>query len=330
MQNPSQGRTQWDPNRLKLTSRNRLKIKLTGYTGTLRVEIPFYVLVGKRREPGILILAGVHGDEYEGVAALQDLAREVDPKKLMGTLTLVPVVNPQAFYAGTRRNPVDFGDLNRSFPGNPDGTPSERLAHTLFQELVLGNDCLLSMHGWSKESQVVTYVECPAGNSAACRKSYAAARALGQEYLHPYVWPKGVLGEAAIKYGIACIEPEVGGMGTVTREGQRTYREMVYRLLSHWKMTDLTTELNRPASNPKIIGHSDVFANHSGLFRCHAGVGGSVKKEELLGEIRGLGGERLEEVRAPRAGLVGVLRTFASVQPGDRLVQIFYEKGKAK
>ena len=75
MQNPSQGRTQWDPNRLKLTSRNRLKIKLTGYTGTLRVEIPFYVLVGKRREPGILILAGVHGDEYEGVAALQELAR---------------------------------------------------------------------------------------------------------------------------------------------------------------------------------------------------------------------------------------------------------------
>ena len=50
MQERSQGRTQWDPERLKLTSRNRLKIKLTGYTGTLRVEIPFYVLVGKRRE----------------------------------------------------------------------------------------------------------------------------------------------------------------------------------------------------------------------------------------------------------------------------------------
>ena len=75
MQEQSQGRTQWDPGRLKLTSRNRLKIKLTGYTGTLPVEIPFYVLVGKRREPGILILAGVHGDEYEGVAALQELAR---------------------------------------------------------------------------------------------------------------------------------------------------------------------------------------------------------------------------------------------------------------
>jgi predicted deacylase len=51
----------------------------------------------------------------------------------------------------------------------------------------------------------------------------------------------------------------------------------------------------------------------------------NVTRNQLLGTIHGLGGERLEELRAPRAGFVGILRTFGSVQPGDRLVQLFWE-----
>ncbi|MCI0625046.1 MAG: succinylglutamate desuccinylase/aspartoacylase family protein [Acidobacteria bacterium] len=69
---------------------------------SLRVEIPFFVLVGKKRESRTLIIAGIHGDEYEGVAVLQDLARKINPENLEGTLTLLPVANPQAFFAGTR------------------------------------------------------------------------------------------------------------------------------------------------------------------------------------------------------------------------------------
>jgi predicted deacylase len=328
-QRQSQAREQWDPDKLRLTSRNLLKIDLKEHEGVLRVEIPFYALVGKTRKPRLLILAGIHGDEYEGVAVLHDLAREINPKKLKGILTLVPVANPQAFGAGTRRNPIDLGDLNRSFPGSPDGPLSERLAHRLFHELVLGNDCLMSMHGWSKESLATTYVEYPIGTSEACRKSYEAARALGQHYLHPYVWPKGLLGEAALKHGIACVEPEVGGMGRITREGQSAYRNMVYRLLSHWNMLPPSTGIGHD-NDTKIIDHVDILAARSGLFRSTLGLGEEVKNGQLLGEIFGLGGKRLEELRAPRRGFVGVLRTFASVQPGDRLVQLFYQKDKAK
>src|ERR1017187_1331142 len=110
---------QWDPKKLKLTSRNKLRIELSGYAGANRLEIPFFALVGRSREPNFSIIAGIHGDEYEGVAVLLDLAREIDPRRLRGTLTLVPAANPQAFHAGSRRNPVDLGDLNRSFPGKP-------------------------------------------------------------------------------------------------------------------------------------------------------------------------------------------------------------------
>src|ERR1035438_9013043 len=69
------------------------------------VKIPFTVLRGASEKPSVVILAGVHGDEYEGVAALHRMAEELDPARLNGTVTIAPVVNPQAFAAGLRRNP---------------------------------------------------------------------------------------------------------------------------------------------------------------------------------------------------------------------------------
>jgi len=310
---------------VKLKSRHRFKLQLGGYRGSLQVEIPFHILSGTSREPRLLVMAGVHGDEYEGVAVLHDLAREIDPKKLKGTLTLVPVANPQAFYAGTRRNPIDLGDLNRAFPGNPEGSITDRLAYDLFHKLVDGNDYVLSLHGWSKESVVVPYVEYPIGNNDACRRSRAAAKAMGVEFLHPYQWPKGVLGEAAVAHGISPIEPEVGGMGTVTPEGHSVYRQMIYRLLLHLEMVDANDVARQVSTEPKLISHTDVLAGHAGLFRALVRLKENVTRNHLLGTIHGLGGERLEELRAPRAGFVGILRTFGSVQPGDRLVQLFWE-----
>ncbi len=324
-------RTQWDPEKLELRSCHRLKIDLTELEGGLRVEIPFFVLVGETLEPRVLVIAGVHGDEYEGVAALQDLAKEINPKKLGGTLILVPVANPQAFYAGTRRNPVDLGDLNRSFPGKPDGTLSERLARNLFQEIVPGNDCILSMHSLGKEATVIPYVEYPEGKNEVCRKSYAAARALGLEFLHPYNWHPGLLVAAAIRCGIPAIEAEVGSMGTLTAEGQSIYRDLVYRLLLHLRMLQPGNDLGKPPClHPKIIGHCDLFASYAGLFRSCVSLGKTVGKGELLGTIHGLGGECLEELRAPRPGIVGILRTFCSVQPEDHLFQLFWEAGSRK
>lgn len=321
---------QWDPEKLKLTSRSLLKLRLRGFGVGIRIEIPFFVLVGRERRPRALAIAGVHGDEYEGVAALQDMTQEINPRELRGTLTIVPVANPQAFSAGTRRNPVDLGDLNRSFPGNPNGTMSERLAHLLFHEFVLGSDCILSLHCWSKEATVVPYVEYIDENTRVGRRSFSAAAALGLKFLHPYKWHPGLLVAAATRIGIPAIEPEVGGMGTVTAPGQRIYRSIVYRFLGHLKMLSTKeTELEPVERHPKIIDHIDLVANYAGLFRNTVSAGQDARQGDLLGTIRDLSGKVLERIHAPRSGAVGILRTFASVQPGDRLVQFFWEKRKA-
>jgi N-alpha-acetyl-L-2,4-diaminobutyrate deacetylase len=308
---------QWNISRLAARSRNYLELDFD-------VKIPFSVLRGSSESPRVVILAGVHGDEYEGVAALQRMVRDLDPRELTGTLIIAPVVNPQAFAAGMRRNPVDQADLNRSFPGAPDGSVSTRLARLILDELIDGAAAMLSLHGWSKEALVLPYGEYPIEDSEVGRKSRECAAHLGFEYLHPYVWPEGVLGNSALAMGVAAVETEIGGQGTITAEGQALSRQIVLRFLDffgvlRWKEPPIKVAAMQ-------VEHADLFAECAGLFETTLTIGDHVTEGAQLGLITDLRGVTAQELKAPVAGIVAILRTFASVQAGDRLVQLFFPK----
>jgi len=318
------GHGSWNAAELPLESRRLLRVAVPGSSGAVRPELPFQVVVGKVRKPRVLLIAGVHGDEYESVAALHDLATEINARAVSGTVVIVPVANPSAFHSGMRRSPVDLTDLNRSFPGNPQGSFTERLADVIFRNFVIGAEAVLSMHCWSREATVIPYVEYPAGKTPVAKKSAALARILGAEFLHPYTWHPGLLVAAAVAHGIPAVESEVGGQGTVTPAGQRSYRSIAYRFLQATRVLVPTAEQTGTSSQPaKVITHADYRANQAGLFRSRVSPGEEVEKGSLLGAIYGLAGECVEEVRAPGGGIVGIMRTFAAVQPGDLLFQLF-------
>ncbi len=86
--------------------------------------------------PTAFLTGGNHGDEYEGPMALFDLARTLDPADVTGTVIIVPAMNYPAFRAGTRTSPIDKGNMNRSFPGRPDGTVTEKIADYFQRELL--------------------------------------------------------------------------------------------------------------------------------------------------------------------------------------------------
>jgi predicted deacylase len=316
---------QWNPRQLDRVSRNQLALKVGGWEGGICFEIPFFVFVGKVRKPRALLIAGIHGDEYEGVAALHDFASQLHPDELCGTLTIVPISNPQAFYAGTRRNPVDCGDLNRLFPGDPKGTISERLAALLFHNLVTDNDAILSMHCWSKEAVSVPYVEYFDGKGRVGRESLAIAHAVGLEFLHPYRWEPGLLVAAASRAGIPSVEVEVGGLGSITDSGQRTYLAIIRRFLAYLGMLKNPSLSGQPVYASKTVNHISLRADYAGLFRSHVAIGQRVRKGSEIGTIHDLAGKRLEKMTAPCEGIVGILRVFASVLPGDQIAQLFWE-----
>jgi hypothetical protein len=303
---------------LPANSRQNLRVRIDP-----SVEISFTVLRGNGPGPAALVMAGVHGDEYEGPAAILNLIEEIDPSQVQGAIIFVPVANPEAFAANARRHPVDHGDLNRSFPGEMNGTPTQKLAHTLVSEFVAESNCILSLHGWSKEYLVLPYAEYPAGSTEAARTSKAAAEALGFQFLYPYDWPVGVLGNTALARGIPIVETEVGGAGTVTREGQELYRSVILRFLDYFKILRCD---KWEACEALPIFHQTISASHSGLFQSAVAVGDKVVVGQKLGVVRGLDGRLLESAIAPCDGFVGVLRILASVRAKDHLVHVFMER----
>ena len=79
--------------------------------------------------PTVLLMAGNHGDEYEGPLAIMDAATSLDPAAVSGRIILIPFMNAPAVHAATRTSPIDGGNMNRVFPGKRDGTITEMIAH---------------------------------------------------------------------------------------------------------------------------------------------------------------------------------------------------------
>ena len=93
-----------------------------------------------------MVLACVHGDEFEGVAAIHELFRRLEPERLRGTLLAVPMLNLPAAVAVHRFSPVDHLNLARTFPGRPDGTITERIAYHTDRHLIARADLLVDLH----------------------------------------------------------------------------------------------------------------------------------------------------------------------------------------
>ena len=111
------------------------------------LEIPCFDIWGKTDGPRLAVLAGVHGAEYASIAAARKFVSNLDLSTVLGRITVVPVVNVPAFWARSAFvTPDDDKNLNRQFPGRPDGSFTEVLAHRVFESLVLGADYLVDMH----------------------------------------------------------------------------------------------------------------------------------------------------------------------------------------
>jgi predicted deacylase len=98
--------------------------------GWANVMVPMTV-IARGKGPTVLCLGGNHGDEYQGQVAIMRLAREVAPEQVSGRLILVPSLNMPAAKAATRLSPLDGMNMNRAFPGHPEGTVTSQIAHYL-------------------------------------------------------------------------------------------------------------------------------------------------------------------------------------------------------
>ena len=120
------------------------------------VMIP--ITVAKNGEgPTALLTGGNHGDEYEGPIALFDLARSLKAEDVSGRVIVVPAMNYPAFRVGTRTSPIDKGNLNRAFPGSPDGTVTQKIADYFQRTLLPMADIVLDFHSGGRTLDFVPF-----------------------------------------------------------------------------------------------------------------------------------------------------------------------------
>ncbi|TIT15167.1 MAG: N-alpha-acetyl diaminobutyric acid deacetylase DoeB, partial [Mesorhizobium sp.] len=226
------------------------------------------------------LTGGNHGDEYEGPLALYDLARTLDPRDVSGTVIIVPAMNYPAFRAGTRTSPIDKGNLNRSFPGRPDGTVTEKIADYFQRELLPRTDIALDFHSGGRTLDFVPFCAAhirPDKDLEA--KGFDAVEAFSAPWSMKMleIDAVGMFDTAAEEMGKLFITTELGGGGTSRAETVRIARRGVRNVLKHAGIVAGAVELAKTCWLDMPSGDSFAFAEDDGMIETMVDLGEPVE-----------------------------------------------------
>ena len=290
--------------------------------------VPVTLVHGARPGPTLAVIAGIHGYEYPGITALQQLRRQLDPTALSGRLILVHVANVPAFFGrGIYTSPADGRNLNRVFPGDPEGSVSERIAHTLTEQVIEQADYLIDLHAGDGNERLRPYVYMPeTGN----RDFDAAARGLAKAFLldtividrTPLAAPEAArfTDMTAWSRGIPAITTETGQLGSNDPEWVALALRGLDNVLRHLGM--LPGDARRNEAIVWLEDYAVVPSPATGIFAARARDGYFVAEGGVLGELRDLFGDPIATVRAPFAGVVNYVVGTPPVSEGEPVAMI--------
>ncbi|HVC20139.1 MAG TPA: succinylglutamate desuccinylase/aspartoacylase family protein [Vicinamibacterales bacterium] len=289
--------------------------------------IPIPIVVARHGQgPTVLLTGGVHGDEYEGPIALIRLIRELQIDALQGRLIIIPTLNAPAVQAATRTSPIDRINLNRTFPGDRNGTPTEMIADYVERVLLPLADYAFDFHaGGSSLDYLPTLFTAPPRTDREQRQidalvaAFAPPRLLYMESLEN----DRLISAAARRHNVPFLTGEFGGGATVNREGLAVLERGLAGLLDGLGV--LPGRTPRPPAAParrlEAAARHYLYAPRPGLFEPHFSLGDEVHAGQLAGVIHDTVQPWLDPVPVSFGadGLVLCIRTFALVVAGDCL-----------
>jgi predicted deacylase len=290
-----------------------------------------YVATGSADGPVLTVLGAVHGDEYEGPVAIAELLAMLAASAISGTLIAVPVVNAPAYEAGRRTSPQDDKDLARCFPGDPNGTPSEQLAHLIATECIAPADALIDLHSGGVALDGALLIGYAAMDDDAGARSRELAYAFGAPVIweHPPPMPPGRTGSFALERGIPFVYTEATGGGQADRATVACFIDGVQRVMVAMGMLPGDPPAPRHKEFWRGGGNTDtmVAAGVDGLFRAFVGAGQVVSRGTLVGEIVDFQGRVRERLFAPSDGVLPFIRRIPRVRVGDGLFMLTQRVG---
>jgi predicted deacylase len=279
------------------------------------IDTPIYVSRSMKDGPVLALIAGMHGDELNGMEIVRRILDQGLHKVKRGTVVCMPVINVYGFLNYSREVP-DGKDVNRSFPGRRTGSLASRVAYYLMHEVIPFIDCGIDYH-----------------TGGAMRANYPQVRALlrddkNMELADAFCAPFTI--DAPFRPNSLRKEASRKGKNIIVYEGGESLRFDIsaieegvagtLRLMKHLGMIDSAPE---PKEQNKVIWNTSwIRAKHAGLFQPSVQCGQLVTRGQWVGTITDPFGEFKEEVKAFETGYVIGLNNGPVINAGDALMQL--------
>jgi predicted deacylase len=281
------------------------------------ILVPIVVINGVSKGPTLVVCAGIHGDEVNGIEACFQLSRTIEPGQVRGKLILLPICNPLAFNARLRCTPIDNKDLNRCFPGDKGGSITHKIAYALFESVFKKAGYIIDLHSGPDHLRLVPHTRT-FETDLDCTD---IAKAFGLRFIIMRKGDNNSIASTALKENIKSIVVEIG-------EGNRLEEEYVNigilgvkRVMSHLRMAKGQQTL----PTPSIILNERIYVRtpHGGILVPLKKEGEKVSKGEKIAEVHNPYSEEIKTIKAPANGFVLGIRKSPQVFTGDGAVLIY-------
>ena len=285
------------------------------YRGAYRLERLSFGSGG----PSVAVVGGLHGNELNGLHTCNILAGLLSHVRLQGTVNIFPAVNVFGMDQGTKRWPFDDRDINKAFPGDPNGSAVERIAYALLEQT--DADVCIDVHSASPLMREMPQVRVPLSGREV---------ELGRAMELPLVWRRagdrlestGIVG-AWRQRGKSALHVLGGRGATLDVSDSREMANGIMRLLDHLGILPVPMDSGRPLADTTRKEVSYMYGSVGGFWVPEVKLGDRVKPGHLLGKITEvIGGGLLEEFRADREGVVVTMRTYPVVHARELLVRV--------
>jgi len=289
-------------------------IEMEGYAGPLRVRFPLIVAAGVAEGPLMAILAAQHGREINGIEVLRRLLCQLEPESMKGTVAAVPVANPLAVPMWQQDYPTEWPrylskssrtptcNLNRHWPGRPDGDLHDQMCHALMESLIQKADCVMDLHGWTDNSLGMAWAS-PRHRDLLNAFAMHVSMIKDEESV---AGRRGYLEDACEDLGIAWLVAELTPQNRLSEPSVCQGLRGVTNVLKHLGVLegDLDLPRERLFVTPTSVEHKFV-AEHPGLLTPDLPIGTTVRKGERVGAITCLETlQPLQELISPADGLL--------------------------
>jgi predicted deacylase len=293
----------------------KIELNVARLPSNMMINIPVHVYRGKVDGPVLLLMAGMHGDEVNGIEIIRRMVvdKTIFPEK--GTLIVIPILNIFGFLNYSREVP-DGKDVNRSFPGSTRGSLASRIAYLFMKEIFPLIDYGLDFHTGGGNRSNYPQIRCKVD----IESHYELAKVFGAPFLlNAKLRDKSLRKEATLK-GKPIIVYEAGESKRLDEFAITQGIAGTLRVMNHLGICDHPVE---PSTNSILFQKSSwIRANRAGLFRSIINPGDAVSKNQLLGTITDPFGEVELKIKSPANGFIVGLNYSPVIGQGDALIHI--------